>query len=178
METACYGYDALDQLTQAWTATDACKADSARWREPAVAEDGVEYHHTYSYGDAGHPNAMTSATTTGANASTRSQTMDAVGNSLDILWDDSYYDELVSLAQDRSYRRDREMITLGLARSARPEAGAVLIKLLDDRDVSGHAVKALRKRNEPRARAGLKRMLDDDRSWVRKEARRALDALG
>lgn len=35
---------------------------------------------TYTYGDPDHPNAMTSATTTGANPSTRSQTVDAAGD--------------------------------------------------------------------------------------------------
>ncbi|MEN3121855.1 HEAT repeat domain-containing protein [Janibacter terrae] len=58
-----------------------------------------------------------------------------------------------------------------------PEAGEVLTELLDDPVVGGHAVAALRKLKVPAARAGLERMLDDDRAWVRKEAQRALAAL-
>lgn len=102
----------------------------------------------------------------------------AVGNALDVTWDDARFDDLVGLARDRSYGRAREMVVLGLARSKRPEAGGVLIALLDDADVNGHAVKALRKLKLPAARPGLERMLGDDRAWVRKEAQRALAVLG
>ena len=102
----------------------------------------------------------------------------AIGNALEVTWDDDDFEALVDLACDRSYGRSREMIVLGLARSKRPEAGTVLLGLLDDTDVNGHALKALRKLKLPVPRAGLERMLDDDRAWVRKEAQRALVALG
>ena len=101
----------------------------------------------------------------------------AIGNALEVLWDDSRFDDLVSLARDTSFGKAREMVVLGLGRSKRPEAPDVLMKLLDDPVVSGHAVKALRKLKVPAARPGLERMLDDDRAWVRKEAQRALAAL-
>jgi len=101
----------------------------------------------------------------------------AIGSALCSTWDDSEFDDLVRLAKDRRYGRSREMIVLGLARSKRPEAGDVLIGLLDDPDVNGHAVNALRKLKVPAARAGLEKMLDDPRTWVRKEARRALEAI-
>lgn len=93
------------------------------------------------------------------------------------VWDDAHFDDLVGLARDRSFGRAREMIVLGLSRSKRPEAGGVLTELLDDADVNGHAVKALRKLRVPSARPGLERMLGDKRAWVRKEARRALANL-
>ena len=43
--------------------------------------------------------------------------------------------------------------------------------------VSGHAVKALGKLREPRARAGLESMTTDKRIWVRKAAETALLGL-
>lgn len=100
-----------------------------------------------------------------------------IGNALEVLWADSRFDELVALARDESFGKAREMVVLGLGRSKRPEAGRVLIELLDEPVVSGHAVKALRKLKVPEARPHLERMLDDDRAWVRKEAQRALAAL-
>lgn len=100
-----------------------------------------------------------------------------VGNALEVLWDDTRFDELVALVRDESFGKAREMLALGLGRSKKPEACIVAIELLGDPEVSGHAVKALRKLKDPRARSGLERMLDDDRAWVRKEAQRALAAL-
>lgn len=100
-----------------------------------------------------------------------------VGNALEVLWDDSCFDDLVALTRDESFGKAREMVTLGLGRSKKSEAAVVAIELLDDPVVSGHAVKALRKLKDPRARVGLERMLDDDRAWVRKEAQRALAAI-
>lgn len=100
-----------------------------------------------------------------------------IGNALEVVWDDSCFDELVALARDRSFGKAREMVTLGLGRSKKPEAALIAIELLDDPVVSGHAVKALGKLKDPRACVGLERMLNDDRAWVRKEAQRALAAI-
>jgi HEAT repeat protein len=102
----------------------------------------------------------------------------AVGNGIEVLWDDARFEELVALARDERYGKAREMVVLGLGRSKRPEAGAVLVELLDDAVVNGHAVKALGKLRDPRARDGLRRMTEDGRAWVRKEAERALARLG
>jgi HEAT repeat protein len=101
----------------------------------------------------------------------------AIGNALEVLWDDERFFDLLYLARERSYGRAREMVVLGLGRSKRPEAGGILIELLNDPDVSGHAVKALAKLRLQEARPGLEKMLGDDRSWVRRAARKALSDL-
>jgi HEAT repeats len=101
----------------------------------------------------------------------------AVGNGIEVLWDDSRFEDLVAIAGDERYGKAREMVVLGLGRSKHPEAGPILIRLLDDPVVNGHAVKALGKLRDRRAREGLRRMTNDDRGWVRKEAERALARL-
>jgi hypothetical protein len=101
----------------------------------------------------------------------------AVGSGIEVLWDDARFEELVEVARDERFGKAREMVVLGLGRSKRPEAGDVLIALLEDPVVSGHAVKALGKLRVPRARPGLERMTGDHRAWVRKEAQRALSKL-
>ncbi|WP_181905654.1 HEAT repeat domain-containing protein [Microbacterium bovistercoris] len=100
-----------------------------------------------------------------------------VGNALDVLWDDSHFDELAELAMDRSYGRAREMLVLGMRRSKDPRAADILVGLLDDPSVNGHAVEALQKLAVPQARKGLEGMLGDERAWVRRSARRALEKL-
>jgi HEAT repeat protein len=101
----------------------------------------------------------------------------AVGNGIEVIWDDVRFDELVELARDKRFGKAREMVVLGFGRSKRPEAGTVLVELLEDPVVNGHAVKALGKLGFPQARAGLERMAGDDRAWVRKEVQRALAKL-
>jgi hypothetical protein len=101
----------------------------------------------------------------------------AIGNALDVLFDDASFDELAELARDRRYGKARQMVVLGLGKSKRPEAVGVLLGLVDDPDVDGHAVKALGKLKAPAARAVLERKLGDERAWVRGEARKALAKL-
>jgi len=101
----------------------------------------------------------------------------AVGNALDVVFDDASFDALAELARDRRYGRARQMVVLGLGRSKRPEAVEVLLGLVDDPDVDGHAIKALGKLKSPAARAALEAKLTDSRAWVRGEARKALAKL-
>ena len=100
-----------------------------------------------------------------------------VGNALDALWDDDYYDSLASLAADRRYGTAREMIVHGLGRSKRPEAVDVLLDLINDPDVDGHATASLRRLRTPRARKAFEAKLADKRAWVRAEARKGLAYL-
>lgn len=101
----------------------------------------------------------------------------AIGNALSIVADDSVFDDLVRLVEDRTFGKARQMVVVGLGRSKRPEVVGVLIGLLDDDDVSGHAVKALAKLGVEEARPALERMVSDQRSWVRNEAKKALSRL-
>lgn len=102
----------------------------------------------------------------------------AVGNALEVLWDDRHFDELATLARDARLGTARQMLVLGLGKSKRREAVDVLVGLLDDPDVDGHAVKALGKLRAPASRSALLGKVNDKRAWVRKEAQRALAALG
>lgn len=101
----------------------------------------------------------------------------AIGNALEVLFDDASFDELAELAADRGYGKARQMVVLGLGKSKRPEAVGVLLGLVDDPDVDGHAVKALGKLKAPAARVALEGKLDDRRAWVRNAARTALAKL-
>lgn len=100
-----------------------------------------------------------------------------IGNALEVVFDDGSFDELVELATDDRYGKARQMVVLGLGKSKRPEAVEVLVGLTDDPDVDGHAVKALGKLKAPAARTVLQAKSDDERAWVRAEARKALARL-
>jgi RHS repeat-associated protein len=111
-ETQCYSYDTLDQLTQAWTATDNCAAAPAS-NGGATVGDGITgsaYWTTWSYDplgnrtkETGHsvtggqntvtsysydgngasqPDTLTATTATGPGAGSASYSYDADGNTL------------------------------------------------------------------------------------------------
>lgn len=66
----------------------------------------------------------------------------AVGNALDVLWNDSEFQALTRLVLDTRFGRARQMVVLGLGKSPRPEAAEILLDLMDDPEVNGHAVEA------------------------------------
>lgn len=98
----------------------------------------------------------------------------AVGNALETMWDDTYFDDLAAIASNRDYGDSRQMVVLGLGKSRRTEAINLLLSLLAEEDVNGHATSSLAKLAHPDAAAGLEAMLGDKRAWVRKDAKRGL----
>ena len=100
-----------------------------------------------------------------------------IGNALEVLFDDAHFDAFVDLAVSKRYGKARQMIVLGLARSKRPQVVDVLLGLVEDADVDGHAVKALAKLGAAAARPVFESRLADSRAWVRSEARKGLKRL-
>ena len=62
------------------------------------------------------------------------------------------------------------MLTVALGNMRNPQAINLLIRLLEDEEVAGHALIALRKRGDP---AAVPYVLP----WVRNEAKKALNKL-
>jgi HEAT repeat protein len=98
----------------------------------------------------------------------------AIGNALAVVADDSVFDDVADLARDPAWGRSREMVTVALGNMADPRALDVLRGLLEDPQVAGHAVIALRKLGAREARADVERLLDHATAWVREETARAL----
>jgi HEAT repeat protein len=109
----------------------------------------------------------------------------AIGNALATLADDSIADELVALARDRRHGSSREMLMDALARTKDERALGALVELVDDDDVAGHAISALRrlgpKSSLPyleRARPSLERQsADGETPLARRQASAALARL-
>jgi HEAT repeat protein len=99
----------------------------------------------------------------------------AIGNALSVVADDSVFDDIVELLQDPANGIGRQMLTMVLARSRRPESADILASLLDDEQVGPHALLALSKTSPPiSAREAIERSVNDKRPWVRTAAKRAL----
>ena len=109
----------------------------------------------------------------------------AIGNALATLADESIADELIDLAGDRRHGRSREMLMDALARTKDKRALDLLVELVGDDDVAGHAISALRrlgpKTSLPyleRARPVLERQAREGTTHIaRKHATAALKRL-
>ena len=66
------------------------------------------------------------------------------------------------------------MIAIALARSKDPRTVEVLVNLLKNDEIPGHAIIALGKVKAAEARPFIERYLTHTHAWVRTEARRAL----
>lgn len=97
-----------------------------------------------------------------------------IANGLAIVADDSVFDELVQLVEDRGYGKAREMLALALSNVRNPQAIGVLMGLLDDEQMVGHAVMALGKLNAAEAQSRLRDLTRHPTEWVREEARKSL----
>jgi HEAT repeat protein len=101
----------------------------------------------------------------------------AIGSTLEVVGDDSVADDLMALATDRKYGQARQMVVLGLGRLKSTRAEDVLIDLLKDEDVVGHAAMALGNRRSERAAPAISGLLQHPKPWVRQEAMKALTKI-
>jgi HEAT repeat protein len=98
----------------------------------------------------------------------------AIANALSVVADDHVFTEIVEFVMDRRHGKAREMLALSLGNMNDPRAQDVLIGLLDDEDVVGHAIIALGKLKSVKARREIERFTTASKTWVRKEAKKAL----
>jgi hypothetical protein len=100
-----------------------------------------------------------------------------IANGLAVVADDSVFEDVVGLVQDESLGKAREMLALALGNMQDPRAVAVLMDLLEDKQVVGHAIKALGKLGAHSAQSRLKELTGHPIEWVRKEAKKALASV-
>ena len=81
----------------------------------------------------------------------------AFANALATLADEGAAEDLIELIRDKRHGRARQMLCDALKRTKDPRAPDVLIELIDDDDVAGHAILALRRYGPKSARPHLRR---------------------
>ena len=101
----------------------------------------------------------------------------AIGNALGALAGDEFFDELEVLIREKKYGRGRQQLARAFGRSKDPRAVPLLLDLLEDEDIVAHAVEALARHRDPRARAPLEALLTHPLPLVRREAAKALKKL-
>ena len=97
-----------------------------------------------------------------------------IGNALEVLADDSVFDEVAKIATDKRHGRSREMVVAALGNMKNPRAKDILIALLDDDEVAGYAVMGLGRQKAKEAKERIEPFLRHPQEWVRNEAKKAL----
>lgn len=101
----------------------------------------------------------------------------AIGNALSVVATQDYLDDLLDLVQDKDYGTGRREIVSSLGRYRDARVVPVLTNLLQDNDVSAHALEALRRLKPPDIRRWVEPLLHDPRPLVRREAHKTLAKL-
>lgn len=101
----------------------------------------------------------------------------AIGNALAVVADDAVFDELMEIVQDQSYGIARQMVAVALGNMKDSRAVDVLVSLLDDDVVTGHAIMGLGRLKAKRARSSIERYLNHPKPWIRKEAKKAIEKI-
>lgn len=98
----------------------------------------------------------------------------AIGNALEVVADDAVFQDIAELVRDKRHGKAREMLAASLGNMKNSAAVDVLIELLDDDEVVGHAIMALGRLNAQKARPFIENLLNHSKPWVCKEASKAL----
>lgn len=101
----------------------------------------------------------------------------AIGNALSTVATDKVANDLYELAQDKAHGKAREMVVVALGNLRDPGAVEVLMNLLDDEEVCGHAIIAVTKLKAPQAVPKIQYLTKHPKPWVRKEAGKAISKL-
>ncbi len=100
-----------------------------------------------------------------------------VANAVAFTVDERSFERVVAGIRDRRHGRTRQPLLAALPRMPREQAVAVAVEALDDPDLTGHAVEALRKLKAVEAERDVARFVDHPTPWVRKEVAATLNAL-
>ncbi len=101
----------------------------------------------------------------------------AIANALSVVADDSVYTEIADLIRDTKHGKAREMLALALGNMQNSQAPELLIELLKDDVVAGHAIMALGKLKAKKASPAIEQFLAHPKAWIRKEAKKALSRI-
>lgn len=101
----------------------------------------------------------------------------AIANALSVVADDSVFEEIAELVRDKRHGKAREMLAVAMGNMKDTQAVDVLIELMNDDEVAGHAIIALGKLKALRTRPYIERFLNHPKAWIRKEAKRALEKI-
>ncbi|MDO4691167.1 MAG: HEAT repeat domain-containing protein [Fusobacterium sp.] len=101
----------------------------------------------------------------------------AVGNAIGVISDKRYIDDYIEIITDKSNGSARQMIVNYMGAFKEERVKKVLISLLDDEEVNGHAIYALSKFKDISLIEKLEPFTAHKMTWKRNEAKKAIAKL-
>lgn len=101
----------------------------------------------------------------------------AIGNSLSLILDKSSLNDLLDIVTEKKQGIARQMIVDGLGKFKDRKVIPVLVGLLEDKDVQGHALSALSRFKDPELIPYIKPFVNHEINWIRNTAKRAITKL-
>jgi len=101
----------------------------------------------------------------------------AIGNSLSIISDIDSVPELIRIVQEKEQGIARQMIVDGLGAYKSDDVKEVLVNLLSDDEVAGHAISGISKTGDKALIKHIEPFLTHKVKWVRTEASKAIKKL-
>lgn len=101
----------------------------------------------------------------------------AIGNSLSIILDKSSLPALVKIAQEKEHGIARQMVVVALGKMKEREVIPILIELLKDEDVVGHAIMALGYFKDPEMIQYIEPFTEYNVRWIRSEAKKTIKKI-
>lgn len=99
----------------------------------------------------------------------------AIGNTLSIIQDKFSLSELIKIAKEKEHGISRQMIIHGLGSYKSENVKDVLVELLNDVEVVGHAISAIAKMGDASLVKYIEPFLSCKVKWIRNEANRVIN---
>ncbi len=90
---------------------------------------------------------------------------------------DAVFEAIERVCLDRRFGKGRESFTMLLGQYGGPRRVPVLLRLLDDPEVCGHALYALRLLGKEGAEGRARALLNSPTAWIRREAKKYLEKV-
>ena len=97
-----------------------------------------------------------------------------IGNTMSIIANDEVLDDIIEIIDDKSNGQAREMFAVALGNMKDPKVVPYLVNLLDDEDLTGHAIMGLSKLKADSTIDDIRKAENHPRPWVRKEAQKTV----
>lgn len=100
-----------------------------------------------------------------------------IGNSLGLISDKDVLPDMLKIVQEKEHGTARQMIVYNLGKFDCPETRRVLIGLLSDKDVVGHAIHAISKLHDKSLIKFIEPFQTYEVTWIRNAAKSAIKKL-